>query len=340
MLESLVTLFVVTIMIALLASIGSVRDANRKSALRSKAGALADEEVNALRRLDFSLLTNQTNGSFKNVQYNAGTWTIGTDNADLGSSATQHVAPGVLDVAAVSGFGADSVSSRLLLPAGTYGDITLEAKWKVVSPATNWSVGFLIRARDNNNGYRLRVAETDKDLDTGTAGVQNIILEKLVNGTPTKLSPALNATLATGAWFTLKLTATGSSLTITLNGTDLATVTDATYTTGPVALAGWSGVRAEVDDVKTVAVGCSSATCWDLESLTALPAGWIRLGLNDLPDATPTTLDDNGVLTIASYPSVSSTDLKQATITVNWQHQGVTQSYTTTSLIGKSGLGL
>ncbi len=326
-------------MIALLASIGSVRDANRKAALRSKAAALADEEMNALRRLDFSLLTDQTNGAFKNVFYNAGAWNVGTDNADIGAATNQHVGPGVLTAAGASGFGADSVSGRLLLPAGVYGDVALEAKWKVISPATDWSIGFVIRARDKDNGYRLRVAEANKDLDSGTAGVQNILLEKLVSGTATKLSPALNATLTTGTWLTLKLTATGSSFTITLNGTDLATVSDSAFTTGAAALLAWAGAQVEVDDVKTVAAGCASSTCWDFEALTALPASWIRLGINDLPDATATTLDDNGLLTIAAYPSVSSTNLKQATVTVNWLSKGVTESYTTTSLIGKSGLG-
>ncbi|MBI4092830.1 MAG: DUF1080 domain-containing protein [Candidatus Kerfeldbacteria bacterium] len=341
LIEGIISLFVVSMMISLLVAIGNVRAANRRAVWRSKAAALADEAVNSLRRLDYATIANQTNGPLLNVLYNAGPWRIASD-ATGGSS---HSTPNVLEAPLQSGFTTNQVSSRMLLPAGVYSDFTLQAEWKIQPDSPNtWSVGFLVRSRDVNNGYRLRLAQNDgsaqTDLDSGTAGIQNVLLEKIVSGTATTLK-SVNATLSKNAWFTLALAATGSTFTISLNGISLGTATDTTFATGPAALVGWAGVHAYADDVKTVAAAsCSSSTCWDFEGAANLTASWIRLGLNDLPDNTPTTLDDNGKLTITSYPDPASIYLKKATVTITWMVNGVTQSFSADTFIGKSEFGL
>lgn len=335
-------------MVALLVGLASTRDINRRAAYRSQAAALADEEINALRRLDFSLLTNQTNCGtptncpFKSVLYNAGTWTVQTD-------VTAPSPPNALDVAKGTGF-TDAQSGQALFPAGTYSDATFTAKWKVASDsvssnnaAVGWAVGYVVRSRDAANGYRLRFAENDAagaitDLDSFVAGDQNVYLEKVSNGTSSKLGSA-SVTLVKGTWYTLEVAVTGTSNVSFTVKVDTATVltasdTASTYTVGPAALIGWNGVHALVDDVQV------GASAWNFDASTDLPLDWVRLGLNDLPDSTSTTFNDNGTAQIEPYPQPSSADLKKMTVTVTWVQKGTTRTYTTTTLIGKSELGL
>lgn len=328
-------------MVALLVSLGSIRTSNQISVMRAKAATLADEAISALRRLDFASLTNVSNVALMNVLNNAGRWTIGTDN---GSPASHSVA-NVLETPIVGGFAPETVSARLVLPAGAYADSTLDARWNVQadSPDT-WSVGFLARARDTKNGYRLRIAQNDvtyqNDLDPGVAGTQNVYLEKYVNGTASKLASA-NVTLSKGSWFRSTMSLTGGTLAVSFNGgAAVITTTDATYASGPAAMLVWNGAHVVADDVQTVAAAsCGVNTCWDFEGSTVLPAAWIRLGTNDLPDSTPTIHDDNATVTITSYPDVSSTNLKKAVVTVGWLENGLIRSYVTATLLGNSTVG-
>lgn len=346
MVESIITIFVVAIAITIFGTLLNVRNINRGTAYRSKAAALADEELNALRRLDFSQLTDQTNCTvaqdcpFKNMLYNAGTWGVIADDTDTAN----HSGPNVLELAGASGF-SNSQSGQFLFPAGVYGDVTLTAKWKVMpdsvsdsNPNTGWLVGFLLRSRDSKNGYRLRVGENSgsvhTDFDALSVGYQNIYLEKLENGTATKVAEG-TATVSKGTWFALSLAATGPNFSITIDANPAMTGTDSTWTTGPAALIGWNGVHAEVDDIQTVTGTTSS---WNFTDST-MPVPWIRLSLNDLPDSTPTTFDDNGTAFIEPYP-VGSTTMKRVTVTVSWVQNGSPQSYSTTSFIGMSGLGV
>lgn len=355
LIDAVLSIFVVTIMASLLASLGNVRLVDRTVALRVQAATLADEEINILRGLDPTTISTQTNGSFKSILYNAGSWSITTDAANLDavsspcppSTVSKHCGTNVVSLAKATGF-SGTASGRLLFPAGTYQDATLQANWKVVTDsAAGWSVGYLLRMVDPSNGYRFRVADTATDLDTGKAGTQNVILEKVSSGVVTTLfSPAGSVTFSTGAWHNLKIILGTSSGNATIamyidgNQQGSGAVTDSTspFTSGPAALLGWNGVHAEVDDVQTT-VGAISDS-WTFESSTALPAAWTRLGVNDLPNNTATVFDDNGTLTIAAYPTSGSVGLKKATVTITWAQPNGTGSYSTSALLGNSGLGL
>ncbi|MBI3572662.1 MAG: DUF1080 domain-containing protein [Candidatus Kerfeldbacteria bacterium] len=336
LLDSVLALFIVGIAIAIFATLTGARAINRQTTFRSEAAALADEELNALKRLDVTTIGDQTSGAFKNILYSAGSWKIITDNANSGS----HTTPNVVELAKNSTI-TNGVSGRLLFPAAMYGDATLQAKFYVASDSpAGWAVGYYLRATDATNTYRVRVASATTDLDLGKSLTQNVVLEKVVGGSATVLlSPSSTVAFATNSWNTVQVVMTGSSLSLFINGTQVgsASITDTTYSTGPATLAGWNGVHAEVDDVQTT-VGATTTT-WNFDGSSLLPVAWIRLGLNDLPDSTPNTFDDNGLLTTSAYPNANSTTLKQAKITVQWL-SGSLRSYTTTDLIGKSGLGL
>lgn len=345
MIDAILSLSMVTIIILIYAGLVSVHDLNRRVIFRAQAAAIADEEVNAIKRLDVSTLTDQTNGAFINVLYNAGNWGLTTDSANLDGSSNPcppptsglHCGANVLQLSGSTGI--SGTSGRFLFPAGAYGDATLQASWKVFSDSpAGWGVGFLFRTQDNSNTYRLRVAATGTDLDPGTSGTQNFVLDKIVGGTSAVIFSKASVTFSTNTWNSLKVVLVGSSIKTYVNGNqqDSGALTDTAFTTGPAALLGWAGVHAEVDDVQTITTATSR---WNFEGAAVLPAAWTRLGLNDLPDGTPKTFEDNGLLTIAPYPNTNSTTLKKITINIQWKQAGSSASYTTSALVGKSSLG-
>ena len=337
-LETTLTLFVVSIIILIFGSLISAREINRRTSFRVQAAALADEQLNALRRLTFSSLATQTNAAFRNILYNGGVWSV---VADVSAG---HSAPNALALAKNTNM-TNTVSGRLLWPEGVYSTATLEAKWKAAndSPA-NWGLGYLFHAADAANGYRLRLGATGTDFDTSTGGNQNVMLEKIVSGTVTKVFSAVSTmAISPDTWYTLQVVldpAGAATVKIYINGNqqDTSNINDTTFTSGPAALLGWAGVHAFVDDAQSIVNSVTST--WNFDSTTDLPAAWVRLSVNALPDGTPNTFDDNGLLTISAYPNVSSTTLKEAVITIQWQQSEQTRNYSTRSLIGQAALGL
>lgn len=333
--DIIITLFIVGTTILVFANLLTVRSVNRRTLLRTQAAAIANEQISALKRFDVMSLANQTNGPFLGMIYNAGTWTVATDPS------AGHSAPSVVQLAGATGF-SNRVSGRLLLPAGSYSDATYSWKLKFYpDTAAGTAAGLLFRASDANNGYRLLVAPSGTDLDSTVAGQQNWVLEKLVNGsviTPRILSTAV-AGITTNTWNTVSITNVGTSIVTFLNGNgvDSGALVDTDYTDGAAALIGWNGAHVAFDDVATT-VNLVTST-WDFDSTSTLPISWVRLGLNDLPNSTPTAFDDNGLLTIATFPNTNTTTLKQATVTITWNDTSGPQSYSTSTLLGTSRVG-
>ena len=139
LMDSVLSLSVIAIMVLLFAGLAGVRDTNRRVILRAQAAALADEEIGALRRLDVTTLSSQTNGAFKNILYNAGQWNIATDSGNLDTISSpcppptsgNHCGANVVELTGATGF-SNTTSGRLLLPAGTYGNVVIQTSWKVM----------------------------------------------------------------------------------------------------------------------------------------------------------------------------------------------------------------
>lgn len=332
LIEVIVVILFVLILTSFLTGMVTLRGINRYSAHRAQAAALVDEQVSALRRRDVTTLTNQTNGPPIGVLANAGDWRVATDTA----LPLNHTIPNVVELPAN---GTSNEAGRFLLPAGTYGPMTVAAKWLAVSDSpANWNVGLWLHATDSRNGYRVRVANAGVDLDTTAIGDQNVLLEKITQGAPTLLASGTAATVATSFWFTVSVATDATGLiTVTVNGFVSASETDTSFMSGPVALLGWGGVHAKVDDVTITTTGSEN---WNFDAETILPTGWTRFGVNDLDDATPTTFDDAIAVTIEGFPDAGTTSLRRVTVRVTWLEGSTARNYTTVSYLGKSGLGL
>lgn len=335
MVDTVISLTVIAIMVLVYASLVNVRALNRRTQFRVQAAAIVDEQISTLKRFDISALPNQTNGPFLGMVYNAGRWAV-TGNAEAG-----HSGPNAYEFVKPTGFGS-AISGRMLYPAGSYADATWEFAFSIRSDsAANGAVGLFFRASDAENGYRLLIAPTGADLDSSVGGPQNWVLEQVVNGsvlTPRLVSTNVNG-ITTDSWHTAKVIASSTSLKTFLdgNGQDSGSVVDSSFTDGPAALVTWGNVHALFDDASTT-VGMNTSS-WNFDGSAEVPAAWVRFGLNDLPDGTDMTFEDNGRLTLTAYPNTNSTTLKEATLRVSWVESGRTASYSSTVLLGSSRIG-
>jgi hypothetical protein len=136
-----------------------------------------------------------------------GTWAIVTD----GSKAYQQ----------------SNTSNNARSSAGlsTWTAQTVIARVKPVSfNGTDRFVSVLARFKDKSNYYFVALRSSGK-----------VELKKLVNGSSTALA-TITMTISTGTWYTVKLSAIGSTISASVNGTSVGSVTDSTFTAGKAGL--------------------------------------------------------------------------------------------------------
>lgn len=274
----IVSVLIVTFGVSLLAAVYAQR-----IKLRNMASALADQQLSTLRAIDTSTLTDQVNGALAGVLFTQGTFeTVEDDTAPSASRA--------LGAATSTSSG---LTSLMPLPSDAYADFTLSAKIKAnPSAPVGWKAGLLFRARDLRNHYRV------------TFSANALALEKVAGGVTSTLYSDVRS-ISTGTWQTLEVVASGSSLTVKLNGTTVTTQSDASFSVGKAALAAWEGASVNFDDVTVDGLAWN----FDAVALGEIHDDWLRFGLGDLPNGT-------GTLTIAT--PYSDDALKRYTVTISW----------------------
>jgi Domain of Unknown Function (DUF1080) len=118
-----------------------------------------------------------------------------------------------------------------LVSKSAYGDFQLRAEFWVDTPANS---GIFLRCSDPSNvtaanAYEVNIFDTRPDPAYGTGAIVNVA----------KVSPMPKAG---GQWNTFEITARGSHLTVTLNGTRTAEGDDSQHARGPIALQHGAGV--------------------------------------------------------------------------------------------------
>jgi len=202
-------------------------------------------------------------------------------------------------------------TSSLLVPNGPYGNATVSAAVSVPSDSSaGWRTGFIFRARDLGDCYRL------------TVGASNLTLEKLVGGTATTLYTG-GSGLTAGSWTTLAVVTNGTTISFSRDGVPVGSVDDATFTSGETALVA-NGALARYDNV-SVSNGQSYVWGFDSDQDGELPSEWSDVGIADLPGGTAT-------MTV-SHPTADAS-LAEVTVTVGWQGANGPQSVTETGYAG------
>lgn len=324
LIEAAIAIAITGFLVLVVIGLTNAVSVNRSSLLVAQATSLAQEELEALRSLPYAVLADQTTGPFLGVIPNFGRWTAEADPS------AGHTAPNALVAEPVSGatIGATGV---MLLPALPTGDGTMNLKLKARSGSpSGWQVGVLLRARDLRDGYLVRIDASSLKLLKRAASASAPWY------TETQLYAASQA-FALDAWQDLSVTLSGSSISITLNGSLLTVtpVTDSTYTQGHVALFAGNGAKASFDDVVLPA----SAFNFDADAAGKTPTDLVRVGLNDLPDSTASTPNDNGTLTIGDQIA-GDANIRKFTVTVSWIERSGTKTVTLSTLRAKYGLFL
>lgn len=309
LIEAIVGLAILLVAVSIFASFAQTTGLSALPRDRIIAAQLAQEQIETLRRVPYSLLVNGTNMPFRYVPFNHGDMAV---TQESGVPANYLLAP------------TPSTAAPLpvvrIVPGDTYTNGTFSTKVYVNATSTNWAVGLLLQYQDKNNYYFVQLRDT------------TVRFVKRVGGTETVLYQT-PSTQATNTWHTLEVTANGADYTIRLNGL-LVTgtpVSDATLGGGAVALAAAPTTYAWFDDVSVTA---AQTRAWDFQNAAwvgSLPPEWQRVGIEDLPQG-----DDRLTIeTPTSAPYNSSPYVKFVTSTVTWTLQGQPRSFSLKTIVSQ-----
>ncbi len=300
--ESIIAISLVSFFIIIFGATYTLISTSQFLKHKNLAYYLALEEIEVLRQLPFTELTNQTDSNFMEVAYNLGNWSVQNHTSAPSSPNTYHIS---------SLAGETNISS---IPGFEYTDFTAEVKINVnnSSPA-NWQAGIFARYHDAQNFYSVYFNSN------------NIYLTKMVDGVETTIDSTVKV-FSKNTWYTLKVVAVGNTFNIYINNTLEISTTDDEFDNGRLALLGKNEVIANFDDVS---ITTTSTTTWNFDSDTIgeTASAWQRFGINDLP---------NGVTKLTIENDQSGYDsLKKITATVEWKEKNVIKKVEITTLINQ-----
>lgn len=291
LIEALVGLAILMVAVILFASFAQSVIIAQPTKHRAVATQIAQSEIEALRRMPFLQLPFGTNLPFRNLPFNHGAWRVIVDPADSSNNALTVTPSAAAPLPAVG-----------MLPGNVFQDGTFAADVKVTTLSGSWTAGLLLRYQDAEHYYFAQIRNNGIRFIRHVDGVETVLLQ-------------VNGLYSFGTWYTLAVTAIGSSFSLTLNGVPIGSpVTDATLTEGAVALASIANVTAMYDNVRATT---TQTVTWDFENdadIGSLPADWERIGIEDLPSG-------EAVLAVeasASAPYNGSTNIRFVTVTVRW----------------------
>ncbi|MFC1702915.1 family 16 glycoside hydrolase [Patescibacteria group bacterium] len=304
LMESLITIALIAMLLAVyLTVLGSIFFMRRLQ-FNIQGANFVQEEIEVLRSLDFTELTNRTDGNFLGLPFTRGDWSVEVVDAS-GQGNTMSLPAAETALIGETGM--------IVVPGNYKMDFTYTAKVRVddASPA-GWDAGIGFRYRDAENHYRFRI----------TNG--GLALDKVDGGTVSTLW-SQSTTLLTDTWYTLEVIANGSEFILKRDGVTLTTYNDTTFATGDLTLMTMDDAIAAFDDV---VITESSMTTYDFSSyaLGDIPPDWERLSAFDLPLGA-------GTVTIADH--LGNSDIKEVTVTVSWMDGLFAKSMSGVSLIAQ-----
>ncbi len=302
------TIIVIAILGAVLATLATAALSIRllgSSSKRAEAWSLIEQELSALRSLSFSELTTRTNTRFLGVLHNRGEWLIKTE---IG-------APSASNVLALNKLPPiyKNFSGLIAVPSLAASNFTLRAMIKLpASSSPNWGTGFLARARDLENHYRVLFKQN------------SIKVESEHNGTTTELS-SNSVITALDTWYKLEVQGSTSTIKVYLNDLLIRELNDQTFEFGQFALFGANDAEPLFDDV-TIITNTTTVWGFDNDTLGKTPNGWKAASPYDLKTGTD-------LLTINDYLDDSS--IKHIKAQIDWQENNTTSTVKIETLISQ-----
>lgn len=320
--EILVSLGLLSVLFVVLLTVQKVLAVQSSSYNKVVARQLLVEESEALRNASFAGTLQPYTGkttTFLDVAYSKGNWAIAKPTSPQSSPSTYSV----------TGVTGTNDPSRALVPAGRLGDGTYDIYFRAQnSSAASWSAGFYFRYHDENNYYLLKADETTIALTKVTQGAAPV----------TVWTQAYSFTRGTSWWYQLTVSAIGSAINVSVNGTHQGgtpTATDTQYSTGQFVLYAGGNGMIDFDDVQfTNTLTIPTTLTWHFDGGTEVvgtPAyGWRGLSPADLP---------NGTTSVTLTDAQSGfTDIKAAVLTVSWMERNATRTFTNTFYLNQQSV--
>jgi alpha-L-rhamnosidase len=204
---------------------------------------------------------------FNRIWYD-GSYTAQIDSVPTGSlPSAWSINGGVLD--------ATGGDVGLLDSGGGWTDYTDTFQTDIVTNQAGW----VVRGQDPTDGY-VFILNAAND----TAGTPNTLQElDLHGGTYTSVGRVtLPTSLAAGTWHTVATKVSGTTITVTLDGTQIASVTSTAYATGTIGFREYAGEEARFRDLTVVSTTGTTLYANTLATTTAL-SDFTTPGSNTLP---------------------------------------------------------
>jgi type II secretory pathway pseudopilin PulG len=308
LLELLVAIFIIIIMVSVFGSVFWSVNLNREIKYKSAAHFLALGEMETVRKMPFAKLTNRANANFIGVAYNMGVNQVQADGTAPSLPNAYSLSPAVAAI--------NNLTSLSFVPGDSLSDFSFETTIKAMNPSpSGWQTGIVFRYEDADNHYRF--------IFNSSA----IKMEKVINGSASVLY-STNYIFNLNTWYTLKIIANGSTISLYLNSSPLTTITVSDLSRGAIGLVGLNSAQVYFDNTTLIS---SSITAWNFDSdiQGSTPSGWEKFGINDLPQG-------QGKLTIENYNGDGN--IKKVTIQVIWNQKQRNKTIQLMSLIGQYGI--
>lgn len=302
-------LALITIMGTLVSSYSIVR----KIKFKQEAYALAAEQLDVHRSLNYGALINQNNKPFGHILYPKGSFIITDDAAQSGTQS----------ILSSGHSGTTGITAIIIPPIGNFvADGTITSYIRIPSSTpTPWKAGIIFRAQDEQNMYVATISNSTVELLDYTDSVSAVLFT----------SPQ---SLNVDTWYKFAVVASSNTFDIFLDDVKLngSSIVDSSYDVGFMAIATYNGTDAFIDSVSYKSL--IDVYSWNFDNVQDLPGNspldWIRSSIYSLPNV-------QTELTISNEEADVSSPLKNVTATVSWNDNS-SQSITLETYVAETGI--
>jgi hypothetical protein len=243
--------------------------------------------VNQFAYADSLFSDNFESGSLSAWSKSGGTWAVGTDGSKVAQQSS-----------------ASSENARLFNGSTSWTDYTVSARVKPVSFGSGGTVGLLARASGSTKFYRLALLSG------------NQVQLQAVSGSSITVLGAASTTISTGTWYTLSLQVSGSSISGSVNGTQVGSGSSSAISAGRIGLQTLYA-SASFDDVAVSGTSGGGGTPTPTATQTSSPT----------PTPTSTGGGGSGGTPTGQWPTATGSVTVSGTISVSGTFDGGLKRY-------------
>jgi hypothetical protein len=265
------------------------------------AAAAATVGITQLAFADTLYSANFENGSISDWSKSGGTWSVTTDGSKVAQQSS-----------------AASENARLFAGSTSWTAYTVTARVKPLSLGSGGLAGLLARASGSTKFYRLALVPG------------NLVQLQAVNGSSVTVLGQSNRSVATGTWYTLSVSVSGSSISGSVDGAVVGSASDSMVGAGRIGLQTLYS-SANFDDVTVATGGGSTGSPTPTATKSGAPTPTATRTSSPTPtptrSATPTPTSTGGGTPTGAWPSATGSVSVSGTIAVSGTFDGGMKRY-------------